>query len=297
MGFICGNEQVQIGVVRLPNRKEDLWDSEIHEAGGWCLCPDPGRLLGPSMASVDIGVERGAGMHAAGCYDSGDSVGVLLDLTGPMGKLSFFRNGRYYSGLAFDNIPKDLPLYPAFSSRNEASFTIMPYAECPRDDAKLLEEKKEQDEMLADIRAEHKAKMDQTAALRTIYTGHSIVLNTGLSHERTNQVGDALIMRESVSPGEWYKLEPSNGDLIKEDEHYYQQYLSSNPRPLKGGASLIERKFYCLKEGTATLNFSYMVLLSFIDLLIRSLIFISPSFVMVCFSVHIIRKTILIVIM
>lgn len=192
-----------------------------------------------------------------GAYDSGDSVGVLLDLTGEFGTLTFFRNGRYYSGIAFDNIPKDLPLYPAFSSRNEASFTIIPYAECPRDEEKLAAEKQEQDDMLGELRAEYKAKADETQRLTAMYTGHSIILNTSISHDRTNQVGDALIMRESVSPGEWYKLEAVDNTAIIEDEQYYQQYLASNPRPLAGGASLIERKFYCVREGTTTLNFSY----------------------------------------
>ena len=85
------------------------------------------------MSSSSAVAPAGDHKHPVGAFESGDTLGVLLDLSEvrcnsesyaeqgllrqAKGSLTFFRNGKYYSGLAVDDIPRDKPLFAAVSSK------------------------------------------------------------------------------------------------------------------------------------------------------------------------------------
>lgn len=209
---------------------------------------DVGFCVGVVPRSAGTGLDIDNDLQANGGYGEGfshgpaegdlhygDRLGVLLQLTGEKGKLSFFVNGQFRNVTSIHNLEKTKPLYPAFCTightDTQCRFEVLKNPQIPNialhaeAEARFLKSAKESAEResfgyLSRRRSPQEERRRIQIAMA--HTGGTVEISSQLGDDLRLRHGDAILFVEqtSLSSGCVWQFEIGDEHVVAQDMFY-----------------------------------------------------------------------------
>lgn len=212
----------------------------------------------------------------------GDRIGVLLDLTGETGRLSFFLNGQFAGIPSLTGLPKDRPMLPSFCATGcigaECRFEVLHPPALPDIAAHYEMEKQHlnrkqppQDTpvekppggmgaLTSSMTPEEEARAVEVAMA---HTGGTIEFSSQLQEEIALRQGDAVLFVDVGLPrsgAEWF-FRIDDERVLARDRFYHHTEFDPHMHDATGNSGCVglkvAHKFVALQKGQTTFSSRY----------------------------------------